>query len=471
MKMETVDNILKRIEKFEPKQTFVIDAGSGKDYSYEDIYQRAGRIGRSLRNRGISELVVCMENSVELLTVYFAALLYQIVVIPVDPEKSKDEIAAIRNIHSHAIYIEKDSIQQISSEGAQEAIRAFKDVDYDRLFLITYTSGSTGKPKGVMHSAGSLFLSAAAFGESMHYGEHTVLAHVMPMTYMAGILNSIFLPFVMGGKVVIFPRFNMKSAFSFWNNVVRYGVNTFWLSPTMLRIIDIIDAKGAYKDYLQKVNAAISVGTAPLYQDLRGKIENKYNIRLCQSYGLSETLFLTTELQERGEGCDSAGKLLSGVDLRIDDDGEIQVSVPWMFLGYACNDAQEKLSDAYYRTGDLGYMRDGCLFINGRKKDLIIRGGYNINPNDIQEYLQGVDGVSENAVLSCVRHGEEQIVCCYTGSREQDIHLLNEGLEEALGRHYKLDFLVRLTEMPKNLNGKVDRQKLQEMLKKDDYKI
>ncbi len=469
--MDTVDIILKRIEQFELKQTFVIDAASGTEYSYEAIYQRAGRIGSNLRNRGISELVVCMENSVELLTVYFAALLYQIIVIPVDPEKSEDEIAAIRKIHSRAIYMERDSLEQILSEGGQETTRGFKDVDYDSLFLITYTSGSTGKPKGVMHSAGNLFLSASAFGESMQYGEHTVLAHVMPMTYMAGILNSIFLPFVMGGKVVVFPRFNMKSAFGFWSNVVRYEVNTFWLSPTMLRIIDIIDAKGAYKDYLHRVNAAVSVGTAPLYQDLRDKIENKYSIRLCQSYGLSETLFLTSERRERGEGLDSAGSLLPGVELRLDGDGEIQVSVPWMFLGYAGSDGQGEFSDAYYRTGDLGYMKDGCLFINGRKKDLIIRGGFNINPNDIQEYLQSVDGVSENAVLSCVRQGEEQIVCCYTGSREQDIHLLNEGLEKALGRHYKLDYLVKLTEMPKNLNGKVDRQKLQELLKKDDFKI
>lgn len=467
--MKTLDSIIKRIQNFELKQVFVINAATGTEYSYGDIYQKADCIGRYLRNREVSELVACMENSVELLILYFAALLYQIIIIPVDPEKGRDEIMTIRKIHSRAMYVERDTLEQILSQDKKETLKSFIDVDYDRLFLITYTSGSTGKPKGVMHSAGNLFLSAAAFGESLQYGGNTVLAHVMPMTYMAGILNSIFLPFVMGGKVVVFPRFNMKSAFGFWSNMIRYAVNTLWLSPTMLRIIDIIDAKGVYKDYLRNVNATISVGTAPLYKDLRDKIENKYDIRLYQSYGLSETLFLTSELPNEEKSCGSVGRLLPGVRMRLDSDSEIQVSVPWMFLGYTDSDAKKEFSDNYYRTGDLGYVHDECLFISGRKKDLIIRGGFNVNPNDIQEYIQEVDGVDENAVLSCVRQGEEQIVCCYTGSRNQDIHLLNEMLERGLGKHYKLDYLMKIKEMPKNLNGKVDKQKLREILKENDY--
>lgn len=469
--MRTLDEILNRIDHFEADQLFVTDSVTGTEYSYDGVCQKACAIGTGLQNRKISEIVVCMENSVELLTVYFAALLYRIVVIPVDPEKGKDEIMAIRAIHSHAMYLERESLLQLLEENNERIKKGFRDVDYDSLFLITYTSGSTGKPKGVKHSAGNLFLSAAAFGERMQYGRHTVLAHVMPMTYMAGILNSIFLPFVMGGKIVVFPRFSMKSAFRFWNTVTKYGVNTFWLSPTMLRIIDIIDAKGAYRGYLQEVNATISVGTAPLYKDLRDKIENKYGIRVYQSYGLSETLFLTSEQADEKESRNSVGKLLPGVELRLGEDTEIQVAVPWMFLGYADSHERGEFSSDYYRTGDLGYVSGDCLFINGRKKDLIIRGGFNINPADIEGYLRSVEGIDENVVLPYVQNGEEQIMCCYTGSREQDMHLLNETLEKELGRHYRLDYLVRLKEIPKNLNGKVDKQEIKEMLEKDDFKI
>ncbi|MCM1213724.1 MAG: acyl--CoA ligase [Lachnospiraceae bacterium] len=468
--MKEIQDILKKIENFEEDQLFVIDAITGTEYSYADIYQKANYIGKNLRDRGILELIVCMENSVELLMMYFAALLYQIVIIPVDPEKSKEEIKIIRDIHSCAMYMERDYFEQVSIWNGLEMKKSFEDVDYDSLFLITYTSGSTGKPKGVRHSAGNLFLSAVSFGEHMGYGAHTILAHVMPMTYMAGILNSIFLPFVMGGKVVVFPRFNMKSAFTFWKTVTRHKVNTFWLSPTMLKIIDIIDAKGVYKDYLQNINATVSVGTAPLYKDLRDKIENKYNIRVYQSYGLSETLFLTSEKLGEDTRSDSVGQLLPGVKLKLDDDNEIQVAVPWMFRGYVNNDAYEEFLGDYYRTGDLGYIQDDCLFINGRKKDLIIRGGFNINPSDIMECLQKINGINENVVLSCVLNGEEQIICCYAGSKKQDIHLLNELLEKELGKHYKLDYLIEFDELPKNLNGKLDKQKIREMIEHD-YEI
>lgn len=466
--MRTLDDILKQIEAFPLEQVFVTDAVTGTKYTYGDIYRQADRIGLWLQAQGYSELIVCMENGVELLTVYFAALLYQIVVIPVDPAKSRDEIGAIREIHSQAFYMDGTLPSQPLSDYEEGTKHDFSNAAYDKPFLITYTSGSTGTPKGVKHSAKNLFLAAASFGEAMHYGRHTVLAHVMPMTYMAGILNSIFLPFVMGGQIVVFPGFNMKSAMGFWKTAVKYQVNTFWLSPTMLRILDIIDAKGAYRDYLHEVHAVISVGTAPLYPDLREKFENKYAIRIYQSYGLSETLFLTSEPPEDEKSRNSVGKLLPGVRLVLADDGEIQVAVPWMFSGYADKQIPDNISNHYYLTGDLGYLQDEYLFINGRKKDLIIRGGFNINPCDIEKRLQGLDEIDENVVLSCVLHGEEQIVCCYTG-KQQDIHLLNGLLEKELGRHYKLDHLIRLKEIPKNLNGKADKPKIREMLKENDY--
>ena len=88
----------------------------------------------------------------------------------------------------------------------------------------------------------------------------------------------------------------------------------------------------------------------------------------------------------------------------------------------------------------------------------------------MESFLLSLDGIDEVIVLSCVRLGEEQIACCYTGAK-QDIHLLNGLLEKELGRRYKLDYLVRFDEIPKNLNGKADKQKIRELLEKDDFKI
>ena len=218
----------------------------------------------------------------------------------------------------------------------------------------------------------------------MQYDSNIIMCHVMPMTYMAGILNTIFLPYIMGGKIVLMERFSMKSAFCFWKMVERYQVNTFWLSPTMLRILDILDAKGSMQEYLHKVNVKVSVGTAPLDNILRLKIEQKYNIKIYQSYGLSETLFVSTEMPGLSRSSNSSGKLLSGVQIDFTSDNELRISVPWMFQGYVNSDINE---NKFYNSGDIAKIINEELFINGRKKELIIKGGFNINPRDIENIL------------------------------------------------------------------------------------
>lgn len=468
---DKLTHLIDSIKQYKMSEVFVIESIGGQAYTYADVYEKANRLGLHLLKSRKSEFIICSRNSFELFIFYFAAMFFNLTIIPVDPDKSTEEIEKIRGIHSSAVFYSDDDVNKIMKNLPEVTVDTIgiENVDLMKTYLITYTSGSTGEPKGVKHSVANLFLSALEFGTLMQYDTHTIMCHVMPMTYMAGILNTIFLPYIVGGKIVLMPRFSMRSAFQFWNEIAKYQVNTLWLSPMMLRVLDMLDRKGAMREYLHNANAKISVGTAPLDNALRLRIEEKYGLRIYQSYGLSETLFISTETPDTITSNNSVGKILSGANIKFMEDNELLISVPWMFQGYL-NDSRDK-QYTYYHSGDIGEIINEELYIRGRKKDIIIRGGFNINPRDIENVLTERLIVDECSVFSLNINGEENIICCYTGAKNRTINEMNVIIQEMLGKKYCLDILEKMQSIPKNLNGKTDKNKLKdEMEKKYDFK-
>ncbi len=455
-------NVIDKVKSFPYDKEMVLDSISKQKFSYRKLFTLAYRSREDVLETESEEIIAILDNSIELLILYFAAMFTGKIIIPVDPQKSENEIELIIKIHNNAKVIRNVylcNLEELLSDRKIEEL--FLDIDFDKIFLVTYTSGSTGTPKGVMHTAGNLFYSAIAFGKKLKYNEETILCHVMPMTYMAGILNSIFLPFIMGGKIVVFPRFSVKNAMMFWKNVIKYQGNTFWLSPTMVHLLMTVDRGNMVVEYFRDKTITISVGTAPLPLDLKRKFERKYNVKLYQSYGLSETLFITSE-DEMSSGDGSVGTLLEDVELSMDYDFEILVHVPWMFQGYSNVGTKEYFKEGNYITGDLGKWREGELYITGRKKDLILRGGINIYPQDIEMCLGSWNGIEEVSVGSVFIGNEERIVCWYTGKKQKEGNLNNKIVKE-LGKQYKIDYFVYLDELPKNLNGKIDKIKLKKL--------
>ena len=430
---------------------------------------------QELKEKKIFKVLACVDNCAELAIFYFAAMLSGTLVIAVDPEKTEAEKREIQRIHRDAVLYDTDKLKALFSRfiSTDQGEIAAAEVHPERPYLITYTSGSTGSPKGVVHTLGNLLAASRAFGDTLHYGTGTVMGHCMPMTYMAGILNTLIMPLVCGGTVVVFDRFSMKSAFSFWANVREHRVNTLWLSPTMLRIVNLMDSRAEMKAYFQSCSMKISIGTAPLDFQLRTDFETKYQTRLYQSYGLSETLFVSTEVIEEGKSKHTVGRLLPGVDVVSAEDGELQIHVPWMMVGYTNADTDAFLDAGRYISGDLGIIEeDGNLSITGRKKELIVRGGYNLNPRDIENLLMGKFHASECMAVPVLSCGEEQIACCYVSDTELNLHEVNGVIAKELGKHYCVDLLEKRKCLPKNLNGKADRKRLcEEMEHRNDLEI
>ncbi len=456
---------VEKMKSYVGTEDFVYSLEKNQWYSYGQIWKNAYHYYLFMAGKGAKEVAVVLENGVELLVLYFACMLGNIKIIPIDPQKSEEEIRAILKNHPGIWVIQSTEELPVFCEeeiSVPLLIPYLEAIDFQKIFMVTYTSGSTGQAKGVQHSLANLMLASVSFGNMVGFGKESVVCHTMPMTYMAGILNTIIMPFIQGSKIVIFPRFSVMTAISFWKNVETYGVNTFWLSPTMLNILMTVDRKGKGANYLKTIKSTFCIGTAPLFPQLKQEFEARYGVQLLQSYGLSETLFISTKVNDKDADKESVGTLLKEVHLEFSSNEEIWLDVPWMFLGYSNEKTEDYFEGQFYMSGDLGKIEEGHLYITGRKKDLIVRGGMNISPKQIEEKLLESGLVKESAVSSVVEKCEEIIICWYVPAEkiENPGVVLNGLLMDKLGKAYKVDKFICVKEIPKNLNGKVDKERL-----------
>jgi long-chain acyl-CoA synthetase len=485
--------VIDRLKSLDFSEEFVCDALTGKHYSYNVFFARCTTLAEKLRKEAVGKehLVLIMDNSIELLSCYFAAILSGKIATAIDPLKGKDEVAHIlSSIDDGYIVVDKagkakvDTYDLLLEAGAFDAtacaegnvksdvIDTFEQRDFLSDYLLTFTSGTTGNTKGVRHSLNNLFLTAEAFNNMFTVGKDNVFAHLMPMTYMAGILNSIFQPFVAGAKIVVLGRFSPMKAFTFWQDVTKNEINTFWMSPSMLTILLKVAKHEVGQEYCKEHKTLFFIGTAPLHQSTRDEFEAKYPVKLYASYGLSETLFLSTETPETlALGGGNVGKLLNGVEYHFGGDGEFLVDVPWMFLGYTNEPTEHYFDGTSYKTGDLAKIEDGILSIVGRSKDLIIKGGMNISPALIEGVVSGIQGVEECCVFSVLNKlKEELIVLAYTTTVEDKDSLektISSTVAKELGKNYLIDMFYRTKSIPKNINGKNDKKVLKENYQKE----
>jgi long-chain acyl-CoA synthetase len=484
-----IGEILKEIFKANWDSIFIIDTIGNREITYGSFFLFVLNCTSVLKDLEIGEdTTVClhMENSLELVILYFALLALQRAVVPLDPKKGiieKTEIFAQLNdcyiiydtpvegatpnginIANIAPYIFKQG------ECTTNELELLDQLDYGLLYLICFTSGSTGTPKGVKHSASNIISSALAFKKRLHLSRKNRFFHNLPMTYMAGILNLIFLPFVCESTIILAQRFDITKIFNFWDTPTRHAANTFWFIPTIVALLLRIGTRGSVNTNDDAPMTAF-VGTAPIDAQTKRSFMIKYGIPLYESYGLTETLFVTTESPETLEIGSSAGIPLDGVTIFFGPDSEILVESSWMFYGYLDTETQQYLTDGKFSSGDLGVLEGGRLLkITGRKKHVIIRGGMNISPTRIEEYLSKLKAYAECAVIGIPSEFvDERIVCFYVKNehscgtekeRELNIQIVRE-----LGTNWAINEFVEVESIPKNLIGKVDRAKLIQIYK------
>ena len=473
-------------------RTAVVDAESGLSWSYRDLLGQMRGFRHKLMALGIKRgdrIITVMDNSVELLVMYFAVALCGAAIVPIDPLRGERDIRDMVtetdgkliivsdrhwNTYGTCTHILSSGFRLCSDRGASgsEAVKIFREIDCESDFLITYTSGSEGRAKGVVHTFHNLCASADAFRSRFGFGPPNVFYHSLPMAYMAGILNLIVLPMISGSTIILGNRFNAVSATNYWEFPVAFGVNTFWFTPTMLAMLLKLDRGRDGRRLSERGEVIGCVGTAPLGCQTKEGFSGEYGIRLYESYGLSETLFISTEYPGLDAKPASVGKPLSGVRIRVGSDSELMLAADWMFTRYLGDSNQAVFDGEYFQSGDLGCIDNkGRMYITGRKKDVIIKGGMNISPRRIEEFIRSLHRLNELVIVGIPDDTlGERIVCFYLGKKGggRVLREVNSELVRGLGRDYSVDEFVHVGEIPRTINGKVDKKSLIQRYRKGD---
>jgi acyl-coenzyme A synthetase/AMP-(fatty) acid ligase len=513
--MQTWSNRLARIFRENASRPYMIDSVDGRVTSYAELARQAVSLVRRLKTLGIrsgDRIGVRLPNGPSFAAVYFASLFGGFTVVPINNAlPPRDRAFILARSRLSALVTDNNSEEVTPSAGENEIAtsslprltlsasdpgadptpelaapyevdRYLAAIDDDRLWSIHFTSGTTSLPKGVAHRVGVLLGNAHSFNRAFGTGRDNRFVHVMPMPYMAGFLNNLLGALTAEASIILAPQFGPQSALRFWDPVAAHGGDTIWVSPTMLATLIKMDRGKIGIDLCRERPIRVFSATAPLSAKVRHEFETKYGVDVTESYGLSELLLITANDGPAGHKERSVGTCLpdarisirgqDGEEVAVGRDGAIFVDTPFATAGYIDFDTGEPVAptDAWFDTGDVGHLDgDGYLFVTGRVKDLIIRGGFNVSPRQIEELLLQHPGVEDVAVVG-IPHDfyGEQVVAAVIPIAHVKLENIQASLRErclsALGPSAVPDRFVAFDAFPVTNLGKIRKHAMRELI-------
>lgn len=445
-------------------------------FTYSDFYQISESIAQYLDSVGCSRgdiVAIKLTNGYLFLATYLACIMKGFIFVPINPDQKEDEIQYIlsRVKPNYFLQNEKElsSLEKTSSKKPN-----FKTLGKDTS-AIFFTSGTTGLPKGVCHSIYNLSSNVIAFNEALSLNSSTRLYHILPMSYMAGFLNSFLSPILAGGSVLIGPKFNPLEAMSFWTKPKEWNANTIWITPTIASFLVRLNRDREISEWTSSSLNKVFCGTAPLTVNTRKKFEDLFKVEIKESYGMSEILLVSCQTKNTGSQKNSVGSLLKGIEVsssKDKDHQELLINTPYMFTDYilpeGTTEELQSSNSEFMATGDSGFLEKGSLFISGRLKDIIIKGGINISPKYLENAIERVEGVEEVSVVG-VQHefwGEEPCAFLVLKENEDGESVLNnikDKLQVEINTNFIPEKYILLDEMPRSQNGKIQKNKLKEL--------
>ena len=460
-----------------------------EDWLYADLEARVSCAAGALVELGVKpgdRVVTQTEKTPEALALYLGCLKVGAVYVPLNTAYTAAEIGYFLSDAEPALLV-CDPSGKVESAVATETLDASGGGSFadrmdtahaleptvspaaDDVAAIVYTSGTTGRPKGAMLTHRNLASNARTLCDAWGWRSDDVLLHALPIFHVHGLFVALHCVFVGGGSMIFLPRFDADAVIEHLpSSTVMMGVPTFYT-----RLL----ARDAFtRDICRGMRLFIS-GSAPLAAQTFAAFEARTGHRILERYGMSETLMSTSNplLGERIGG--TVGFALPGVEARIADDGGvvgegevggIEVRGPNVFRGYwqmPDKTAEEFTSDGFFQTGDLGVMDgEGRVSIVGRAKDLIISGGYNVYPKEVETLIDDMPEVSESAVIG-VPHpdfGEGVVAVVVPRDCPVDVALVERALKDKLARFKQPKRVICVDDLPRNVMGKVQKNALRE---------
>ncbi len=441
----------------------------------------AGRLQRAGLRAG-DRVLVSASSSLALVVAHVACLRLGLVVVPANPAYRSAELAQLHAAARPRAAI-VDGAQSVAIVDGAESAALLPALDPELLVLtpaleladgpvpqldrigpeapalLAYTSGTTGLPKGALLSHGNLHATAEALRIAWRWTPEDRLVHALPLFHMHGLGVALHGTLQAGASALLLPRFDPGEVL---DAIERSGATLFFGVPTMLhRLVEHPRAR-----VLERLRLLVS-GSAPLSADLHERIAACTGQVTLERYGMTETGMLVSNPVEGARRPGTVGFPLPGVELRLAASGEIEVRGPNVFAGYLERldaNAEAFTADGWFRTGDLGELAaDGCLRIVGRAKELVISGGYNVHPREVEEALLSHPAVREAAVVGTPSAEWGEVVTAYLVS-ERDVTLpeLRAHCTERLAAYKHPRIVHRVAALPRNALGKLQRHRLRD---------
>jgi len=321
--------------------------------------------------------------------------------------------------------------------------------------MLMYTSGTTGTPKGAELSHSNLLAGAESVRIAWGWTSEDRLILCLPLSHIHGLGIGLHGALLSGSAVLLLDRFDAETVL----DAAAGGATVFFGVPTMYERLATAEGGGR----LGRLRLCVS-GSAPLSAELHRRVEERCGQVVLERYGMTETL-LTVSNPLRGERrAGTVGFPLPGVDLRLDEaTGEMLVRGPSVFGGYrGLPEANASaFTEGWFRTGDIGEVVDGYLRIVGRAKELIISGGYNVYPREVEDVLRSFPGVRDAAVVGTPSAEWGETVTAFVEAPEGiDLVALATHASSELAFYKRPRQLHRVDELPRNLLGKVMKDRL-----------
>ncbi len=429
----------------------------GKTYTFADIDARSNRMAHLLLAKGFTKgdrLCVHLANCIEMIDLFLACVKTGVIFVPVNILYKDRETAHIRADADPKAFLTPVEASDWAAEAEhQDADRPRVTLDNDTPAGIVYTSGTTGQSKGAVLTHGNFAVNAVNIVTSWQIDSRDRFLLALPLFHVHALGNGIHAWLVSGCRTRLLERFEHQKATA---EFLDFQPTLFFGVPTMyVRLLDFDDATAAKIG--EKMRLFVC-GSAPLPAQTLEDFRVKFNGHtILERYGMSETLMNIGNPYAGERRAGSVGIPFPGVSVRVVD-GELQLKGGNLFAGYWRRPeatAASMTDDGYFKTGDMGECSpDGYYTLSGRKSDLIISGGFNIYPREIEEFLQDQPGVDEAAVVGIPdRIRGELPVAFFAG--DADPAVLEEACRAELASFKVPKRFERIERLPRNAMGKV----------------
>ena len=476
-----------------------IETLDGQRISYGDLISRAGQVANVLVGSGVKpgdRVAAQTEKSVQGLVLYLATVRVGAVYLPLntaytlneleyfitdaepslvvcDPSKAEGIGAIAAKVGAKVLTLGADGegslTDAVAKAGAEFETIARTD---DDLAAILYTSGTTGRSKGAMLTHDNLASNALTLIDYWHFSKNDVLIHALPIYHTHGLFVATNVALFARASMIFLPKLDPELIIRLMARAtVLMGVPTFYTR--------LLQSPALTHDATKHMRLFVS-GSAPLLADTHREWSARTGHAVLERYGMTETNMNTSNPYDGERVPGAVGHALPGVSVRVTDPetarelsretiGMIEVKGPNVFKGYWRMPEKTKAEfrdDGFFITGDLGKIdANGYVHILGRGKDLVISGGFNVYPKEIESEIDAMPGVIESAVIG-VPHadfgeGVTAVVVCSKGAKVDEASVLN-ALEGRLAKFKMPKRVIVVDELPRNAMGKVQKNVLRD---------